>query len=961
MEKNTYDLTKLPKDFKWHEYASLYDDLKYLRENSAKKHYLLFGKYEKRMYNYNCFNKLPKDFLWQEYVLIHNDLKHLNEYEAKTHYIKHGIYEKRNYKKNKINANLRKILFNDNTFNINNENIIANEDYILIHNDINITEEQITLLYEHYLLNNTLMLSPKVIKNGKLVYFGGLIDNMGKCIFINEEILQLTEIAKSSCFSYVQNTVLSYPKIYIINNKNNILHKNKADFIKNALELKDVKFDPFISVDDNGILNDYNANVNIMNININQIKNIYNVYKLFNFISMNFYEYKYLYVIKKKHILILESSILTPNQDCGSVYMYNIILCLIKLNFIIHYIPVSNFYNDVNYSYELQKMGIHVIYKYPFCLGQYLLNNGAVFDYVIISRFNEMNFSYDIVKKYCYNAKIIFNTHDLNYLRIKRSAMYKNVNTKQLIEIKNKELELCKKSDVTCVISQFELCKLKKKNINVNLVPLYYKIKEDYVRNNEKCNDIFFIGSTHEPNIDAIEFFIKNHWTNIHKKLNITLNIIGNCVNKIQNKYLNIKGIKYHGIVNENIIDEMLKKYKINVMPLRYGAGIKGKILQSINLKIPCITTQIGIEGLPLEHNKHVFVSTFNEKFCEEFIEIYNNNELLNKIAENAYKKCATEYTFEKCKNSLSVMFENLENIKHDNEKINNYNICIMIACYNNHDIINVIYNHYKNMGNIDIFLINNNIQIHDQIVNQYSSFVKVIMGENSSFEFSGFQKCINMLINKNEILKYDIFIFCTDALHNDPTNYLKFLNLNAIDYCAQNEVLIGNLDTFKQDFNINNNIIQYWCRTSLILINKNLLKKNNYIIMTYDHNEIYDKINNKFKISIDEKTLAILNEWVNQTKYDYLNNEKKKIKITCILNEYMLTYNLKKYGKIHDFFIINFINYAKYLKMHHYSLNWEKIPFNNNKYISADDYDNLLKLNVFEQLNFKKNNFYYI
>ena len=130
--------------------------------------------------------------------------------------------------------------------------------------------------------------------------------------------------------------------------------------------------------------------------------------------------------------------------------------------------------------------------------------------------------------------------------------------------------------------------------------------------------------------------------------MDIKFHIIGTGYNNIQKKYINNKSIIFHGFVEDSVLINMIKNFRINIVPLRFGAGIKGKILQSSNLKIPCISSQIGIEGMEMENGKDIIVNNFDNNFDDEFEKYYNNIGLLKKLSDNCYKVIEKYYSLDR-------------------------------------------------------------------------------------------------------------------------------------------------------------------------------------------------------------------------------------------------------------------------------------------------------------------------
>ena len=578
--------------------------------------------------------------------------------------------------KNDLNFNnIKTSYYNDNFEFVNDK------DYLFINGEYNITLKNIEDLYEHFIISNCNILSPVIIKNNILEYFGSVVDNDGFIININENILKYQYIiTKIPVYSYVYNTMFQYPNIYIIKNVDNILNNEKFEkdnFIKKSYnyskKLTNVKVDPFIiinninneNINDNKIKINYKNDIFPFSISIEYLKDIYNNYTKFNLVSFKFFnDLYYLTLNKKKTILLIEESIITPDKDCGSLYIYYMLITFLKMGFNVHFLP-SNFYCDEKYTRILQKMGIYVCYTYPYSISYHLKNNYNVYDYIFVCRLSCMEKSYEYIKKYCHKSKIIFITHDLNFLRNEREKKINNNNNKNSKDI---ELEYIQKADISVVVSkeEYKILKENEKLINIEYIPICYDLLEDYDRDIKTTNDVYFIGSKHPPNLDAVEFFLKNHWFKIinNMNMNIVFHIIGNGYDELKYKYRNEKSIIFHGFVSDELLHEMIKKFRINIVPLRFGAGIKGKILQSSNLKIPCISSHVGVEGMEMKNGENIIVSDFDDNFYKEFQKYYNDIVLLKKISDNSYNIIKNYYSLEKNEVYIRNLLYKIDNVK---------------------------------------------------------------------------------------------------------------------------------------------------------------------------------------------------------------------------------------------------------------------------------------------------------
>ena len=113
----------------------------------------------------------------------------------------------------------------------------------------------------------------------------------------------------------------------------------------------------------------------------------------------------------------------------------------------------------------------------------------------------------------------------------------------------------------------------------------------------EREGILFIGGFSHAPNVDAALWFGKEIYPEILKRQNITFYIVGsNAPDEVKN--LNTTGIKYKGFVSEHELCDLYQKVRIVVVPLRYGAGIKGKVVDAMYQEVPIISTSVGIEGI---------------------------------------------------------------------------------------------------------------------------------------------------------------------------------------------------------------------------------------------------------------------------------------------------------------------------------------------------------------------------
>ena len=179
------------------------------------------------------------------------------------------------------------------------------------------------------------------------------------------------------------------------------------------------------------------------------------------------------------------------------------------------------------------------------------------------------------------------------------------------------------KVDIIHVVGNYEYNILKKeyKNKTIRNIPLYIYEKQltNIEKDFSKRKDLIFVGGfEHSPNVDAILWFSQAIFPKIIQKFpNITLNIISSKVpEKI--KKLDSKNINIKGFLSDKDLHSIYQKCRLAIAPLRYGAGVKGKVIEAAYNQIPMVTTTIGGEGI--DKSTGAFIIEDNPKKMAELI-----------------------------------------------------------------------------------------------------------------------------------------------------------------------------------------------------------------------------------------------------------------------------------------------------------------------------------------------------
>ena len=261
-------------------------------------------------------------------------------------------------------------------------------------------------------------------------------------------------------------------------------------------------------------------------------------------------------------------------------------------------------------------------------------------DYVWFNGPLALNLFYKKMKAILPSAKFIYDMVDIHFLRFKRAIEMEPTrislkkNYKHFFRL---ETVVAPQLDYIIAISDKEkeiMSQYADKNKIVTISNIHYpKIDISERKSFSESKGITFIGSIHEPNIDAVKFLYEKIMPIVWKtNPELEVSIIGNVAEKLDLKLF--PKFKFLGFVES--IEEHFMNSKIMVAPLRFGAGVKGKIGQAFEYFFPVVTTDIGAEGMKLTDRKNVLIANDENSFAEAIIQLNNDEELWNTLSRNS-------------------------------------------------------------------------------------------------------------------------------------------------------------------------------------------------------------------------------------------------------------------------------------------------------------------------------------
>ena len=361
----------------------------------------------------------------------------------------------------------------------------------------------------------------------------------------------------------------------------------------------------------------------------------------------------------RKNILVIDHHLPMPDRDSGSLRMFQILKLLHELGHRVTFIP-DNLADIRPYTGELQKRGIEVVY-HPYIkkVPDYLISHGSDFDAVVLSRCDFARKHITDVRLFAPQSRIIFDTVDLHFLREESEARLTRDHEVQRKAQKTQQLEyeLIDQSDETWTVSSVEQQLLQEKwpDKSIQLVSNIVDVPGSKTPFALRRDWLFIGGFQHRPNIDAVLFFVQRIYPLVSEHLrDAKFYIIGEKappeIVALATDRINVTGL-------QTDVRQFFDSVKLSVAPLRFGAGVKGKINQSMAFGVPVVATSLAVEGTALNNREEILVADEPEDFARALIELYESEELWNRLSENGIKKTRALYSTNAAREKLQRLF----------------------------------------------------------------------------------------------------------------------------------------------------------------------------------------------------------------------------------------------------------------------------------------------------------------
>jgi GT2 family glycosyltransferase len=362
----------------------------------------------------------------------------------------------------------------------------------------------------------------------------------------------------------------------------------------------------------------------------------------------------------RRRLLMIDATVPRPDHDSGSVRVLNLFRVLLSSGYKVTFFA-DNLMRDDRYTEDLQKLGVEVLY-YPWLSSpaEYLRHHGGQFDTVLVSRYYIARSYVPLIRQYARNALFAFDTVDLHYLREERLADLEKEPALLVTAEKTRrdELAVIREADVTLVVSSAEKKVLASDapGSRVEILSNVHSVvgcQSDFADR----RDIMFVGGfQHPPNTDAVLWFINEIFPRVRESIpDLNVYVIGSRVPESVQRLGERGGVIVTGFVPD--ISGYLNGCRLSVAPLRYGAGVKGKINTSMSYGLPVVATTAACEGMFLENERDVLIADEAPAFADAVIRLHEDPELWTRLSTGGLHNVQQHFSFDAARAALEQAF----------------------------------------------------------------------------------------------------------------------------------------------------------------------------------------------------------------------------------------------------------------------------------------------------------------
>ena len=350
---------------------------------------------------------------------------------------------------------------------------------------------------------------------------------------------------------------------------------------------------------------------------------------------------------RRGRVLVVDAVTPDPSRDSGSLRLTAILRILDEQRWSVAFLPDDGRASASEIA-TLGALGCEVLCKPQTAnLPDWLRCHGRELHAVMLCRHTVAGQYEAQVRRHAPQARLLFDTVDLHFLREQRAAelVDSDAMRQQAESSRRSELKLVEQADISFVVSPHEQALLKQllPTARVELLSNIHEVHGCHRPHAERRDLVFIGGHGHPPNSDAMRWIASEILPCIRQVLpDMRLHVLGD-VPEVMRQELATPGLEFHGRVPD--LSPWLDNCLASLAPLRFGAGVKGKINMAMSYGVPVIATPMAVEGMQLRDDADVLVAERPEDFATAVRRLHDDAQLWQALAAHGLENVRRHFS----------------------------------------------------------------------------------------------------------------------------------------------------------------------------------------------------------------------------------------------------------------------------------------------------------------------------
>ncbi|HYG06547.1 MAG TPA: glycosyltransferase [Stenotrophomonas sp.] len=364
---------------------------------------------------------------------------------------------------------------------------------------------------------------------------------------------------------------------------------------------------------------------------------------------------------RQRQVLILDEAVPQPDRDSGSLRQFNLIRLLLEAGAHVVFVPTARAHGG-RHTRALQALGVEVWHAPQLQgLAAWLRTHGPRFDAVLLVRHHVASASLPLLRRHAAQARTIFDTVDLHFLRERRGAELAadTAGLRAAERTRERELSIMAQTDITVLVSaaEREVLRSEAPDVRVELLSNLHEVSASIPGWAARRDVVFVGGFGHPPNADAMQWYIGEVFPRIRQRLPaLRFHCIGADVPEaLRALAARQPGVEIHGHVPDLL--PYMEGCRVAVAPLRFGAGVKGKVNLSMAHGQPVVATTCAVEGMHLRDGQDVLVADEAAAFADAVVRLYEDEALWMRLSANGLANVAEHFSLDAARDTVRRVF----------------------------------------------------------------------------------------------------------------------------------------------------------------------------------------------------------------------------------------------------------------------------------------------------------------